>query len=47
MNQALKCSQEIAVKHLDELAKKVIEVGIFKDAKQVEPSAWTYTDTSR
>ena len=48
MNRALNCSCEMSVKHLDELAKELIEVGIFKDAKQVEPGVWIGDiDTSR
>ena len=41
INRALNCGHEMAVKHLDELAMELIEVGIFKDAKQVEPGVWT------
>ena len=48
MNRALNCSREMAIKHLDELAKELIEVGIFKDAEQIEPGVWSGDiDTSR
>lgn len=34
MNRSLNCTCKMAGKHLDELTRELIEIGIFKDAKQ-------------
>ena len=42
------CRRDIAIQHLDELAKECIDCGIFTNPVQVEPGVWTgFLDLSR
>ena len=48
MNRALNCTREMAVSHLDDLAKELIDTGIFTNAVQLSNGQWTGdVDTSR
>ena len=48
INRALNCTCALACKHLDDLAQKLIILGIFTNAAQENPGVWTGNlDTSR